>query len=61
MKMVGIDMVSLRFRVFILVACALLSSFATGATLRQLTATPYITDIKISPTGQYLAIRIFDD
>lgn len=52
---------SSRARLSIVLFCCLWASFGQAATLRQLTAPPYITDIKISPSGEYLAIRIFDD
>lgn len=29
--------------------------------MEQLTAPPFITDIKISPSGEYIAVRIFDE
>ncbi len=54
-------MVTIRTKVSLLLACCLWASLSSAATLRQLTAPPFITDIKISPTGEYLAIRIFDE
>ena len=41
--------------------CCVWVSAGHAVTLRELTATPVFTDIKISPTGEYLAIRIFQD
>jgi len=43
-----------------LICCAWIS-VGYAATLRELTATPVCTDIKISPTGEFLAIRIFQE
>jgi len=45
---------------FFLIYCAWVS-IGYPATLRELTATPAFTDIQISPTGEFLAIRVFQD
>lgn len=39
----------------------LVSTFCEAVTIAELTETPAITDIKISPTGDYLAARVFRD
>lgn len=41
--------------------CCTWISVGYPATIRELTATPVFTDIKISPTGDFLAIRIFQE
>ena len=54
-------MIPNRLKILFVLASWLSASLASAATINQLTATPYITDIKISPTGEYLAVRIFDE
>ncbi len=41
--------------------CCTWISIGYAATLHELTATPEFTDIKISPTGEYYAIRLFQE
>lgn len=56
-----IPMVFRRLTTLFLVFGCFWAPFAPGATLSELTGTPFIADIKISPTGDYLAVRIFVD
>lgn len=54
-------MSSIRLSLVLPIVGWLWASLACGATLRELTETPLVTDIKISPSGEYLAVRLFDD
>ena len=50
-----------RIKAVLFLVCWLWTTLGYAVTLRQLTAPPLIADIKISPTGEYLAVRIFKD
>ena len=50
-----------RASVALFVICCVWTSVSDAVTLRELTATPVFADIKISPTGEYLAIKLFQD
>jgi dipeptidyl aminopeptidase/acylaminoacyl peptidase len=43
----------------LLIGCIVYISPGQAVTLTQLTAPPLITDVKVSPTGEYLALRVF--
>ena len=50
-----------RIKAALFLVCCMWASSGYAVTLRQLTAPPVISDIKISPTGDYLALKIFQD
>lgn len=61
MPLLGICMRTNQIKAVLFLVCCMWTSSGYAVTLRQLTAPPLISDIKISPTGEYLAVRIFKD